>query len=632
MKIRLSLNIVGALLLVALISTEATSAVVQEGSPSEWPVVDAAQRGDVAALRELIRQGADANQASGDGMTALHWAAERGETQVATLLLGAGGDVHAGTRIGSYTPLHLASRSGTASVVKVLLEAGSDANATTTNSRTSPLHLAARAGNPEAVGLLLDHGADIHAREPEWGHTPLFFAADRNRAAAIKVLLKRGADPEMTAPVIDVPHRAAVDQASARTMWESLSQFQQEEAEASGNPERLSISEISSGGQWRPTPGQLRVAIEAMRDFQLAGEANLEEEQAFNRPAFFGDDGDALSSRVKHSKAKLVGTMGGLTALHHAARNGFVEATLALLDGGADINGVSAADGSSPLLVAAVNGQFDLAMVLLERGADHSLASSHTGLRPLYAVIDIKWSPKSHYAQPPTPERQRVTHLELMKALLDAGADPNARLQGDHQVWYTLGRFDPSSLGASPFYRSALALDVDAMRMLVAYGADHTVGTKKAPPRPIQLPQRVLKVWPDDPTGLDPIPVGGPAAHPVHAATGLEYGLSSVGNTHRFVPDNWLNAVKYLVEELGHDVNARDDKGTTPLHNAAARGDNELILYLIEQGADVMIVNRRAQSVADFANGPHIRAPPLPETVRLLESLGSINNHHCITC
>ena len=168
MKIRPSLNIVGALVLVALISTEATSAVVQ-GSPSEWPVVDAAQRGDVAALRELIRQGADANQASGDGMTALHWAAERGEAQVATLLLGAGGNVHAGTRIGSYTPLHLASRSGTASVVKVLLEAGSDANATTTNSGTSPLHLAARAGNPEAVGLLLDHGADIHAREPEWG-------------------------------------------------------------------------------------------------------------------------------------------------------------------------------------------------------------------------------------------------------------------------------------------------------------------------------------------------------------------------------------------------------------------------------------------------------------------------------
>ncbi len=625
MKIGPSVEIVGALLMVALISGEATSAVVQ-ASPSEWPVVDAAKRGDVAAVRELIRQGADANQAYGDGMTALHWAAERGEVQVAALLLAAGADVRAGTRIGRYTPLHVASRAGNAAVIKMLLEAGSDVNAATTNSGTSPLHLAARAGRPEAIGLLLDHGADIHAREPEWGHTPLFFAAGRNRAEAIKVLLGRGADLETTARVIDMPHRAAVDQASARTMWELLSQWQQEDAEASGVGRRISLSEIASGGLWRPTPEQLQVAVQAMRDVQLADEADEEEEQAVDRVAFFGDAGDGLSRRVNHRQAKTVGTMGGMTALLHAARGGLREATLALLDGGADINAVSAGDGSSPLLVAAVNGQFDIAMLLLERGADPSLASAPAGLRPLYAVLDVQWAPKTHYAQPPTPKRQRSTRLELMEALLKAGADPNARLTGN-QVWFTGG----ASLGATPFWRAALGLDLDAMRLLVAYGADPTLATKKAAGGRYPGQRRDDKSEPD-PTGLPPIPEGGPAAYPIHAASGLGYGASSVANTHRYVPGGWLRAVKYLVEELGADVNTRDDKGTTALHNAAARGDHDLIFYLLEQGAEITVVNRRGQTVADMANGPHQRAPPLPETIRLLESLGSLNNHNCLTC
>ena len=50
--------------------------------------------------------------------------------------------------------------------------------------------------------------------------------------------------------------------------------------------------------------------------------------------------------------------------------------------------------------------------------------------------------------------------------------------------------------------------------------------------------------------------------------------------------------MKYLVEELHADVNARDMNGYTPLHHAAARGDNEMILYLVSKGADVKAVAR----------------------------------------
>src|SRR5687767_4407500 len=72
------------------------------------PVADAAQRGDVEALRTLVKQGADVNAAQGDGMTALHWAAVNGSVEMTEILIAAGASTSALTRLGRYTPLHLA--------------------------------------------------------------------------------------------------------------------------------------------------------------------------------------------------------------------------------------------------------------------------------------------------------------------------------------------------------------------------------------------------------------------------------------------------------------------------------------------------------------------------------------------
>ncbi len=120
--------------------------------------------------------------------------------------------------------------------------------------------------------------------------------------------------------------------------------------------------------------------------------------------------------------------------------------------------------------------------------------------------------------------------------------------------------------------------------------------------------------------------------YPVHAASGVGYGEGFAGNSHRHVPEGWIPAMKYLVEELGAEVNTRDLNGYTALHHAAARGDNELILYLADRGADVTVVSRRGQTTADMANGPVQRIQPFPETLALLERLGSKNNHNCVSC
>jgi ankyrin repeat protein len=326
---------------------------------------------------------------------------------------------------------------------------------------------------------------------------------------------------------------------------------------------------------------------------------------------------------------ELVGGEGGLTPLLMAARQGYGDSVQALLDAGADINQPSAGDHTTPLLIATINGRFDLAKTLLAKGANPNVASEN-GVTPLYAALNCQWAPKALYPQPRAYEQQQITYVELMQALLDKGADPNARL--NKKVWYSGYNFDLSGVdeaGATPFWRAAYASDVEAMKLLVARGADPNIATMRTPGRPPtgDAPRAVKEV-----STLPPVPVGGPAVSPLQAAAGVGYGEGFAANSHRFAPTGMLAAVKYLVEELHMDVNATDQDGNTALHNAASRGDNEMILYLVSKGADVKAVNREGMTTVDMANGPVQRTQPFPETIALLEKLGAKNNHKCVSC
>jgi uncharacterized protein len=170
---------------------------------------------------------------------------------------------------------------------------------------------------------------------------------------------------------------------------------------------------------------------------------------------------------------------------------------------------------------------------------------------------------------------------------------------------------------------------VAAMRLLVAHGADPNIPTFKPGGRPF-AGEGVRQT--QDVSGLPTIPYGGPGVMPLHAASGVGYGEGFAANSHRYAPTGFLPAIKYLVDELGADVNAVDHEGNTPLHLAASRGDTESVLFLVSRGADVKRVNREGNTTADMANGPVQRVQPFPETLAVLEKLGAKNNHRCITC
>ena len=135
-----------------------------------------------------------------------------------------------------------------------------------------------------------------------------------------------------------------------------------------------------------------------------------------------------------------------------------------------------------------------------------------------------------------------------------------------------------------------------------------------------------------DHSGLPTTPDGGPSIYPIHLAAGAGYGQYFVGTAHQHVPDNWLPVVKFLVEECSADINLRDANGYTSLHHAASRGDNKVIRYLLDKGADVSVVSRKGQTTVDMANGPIERVIPYRETIDLLEQLGAKNNNNCMSC
>ncbi|MGD9906141.1 MAG: ankyrin repeat domain-containing protein [Vicinamibacterales bacterium] len=464
------------------------------------------------------------------------------------------------------TALHWAAYHGDAEMTRVLLAAGASPSATTRLGGLTPVMMAARAGEAAVLALLVDAGGDAVGANAN-GTTPLMFAAGAGSVAAVTLLVARGADVN----------------AAERTHGQTALMF----AAAEGRDAAVAALLARQANPNAVTRVSPIITMGARYKAQTGGKGTRE-----------------ITSEGGRSD---IDAMGGMTALHFAAREGHAAVVRALVAGGADVNLVQGADALSPLTMAIVNGRLDIARWLLDHGADPNLVAK-SGVGPLWATVDARWPERTWYP-PASVADEATTHLELLDALLARGADPNARLV--RKPWYRTFHgdwVDPS--GASPFWLAAKANDVEAMRLLAAAGANPNLPTSR---------------------GVTPLQVA--------AGYGLEPQVTNVK------PDARLAAVRYLVEDLSADVNARDSQGYTPLHGAALTADHALIGYLVAMGADVTAratnvfggenqADRDAgrdqgDTVADMANGPRAHSMQFPETVAFLEALGSKNSNNC---
>ena len=481
-------------------------------------------------------------------------AARRGDAESVRRLVAAKADVNEPQGDGT-TALHWAAYNDDVESADVLIRAGAKVQATTRNGAVTPLLLAATNGSAGVVKLLLAAGADPNARSAD-GATPLMTAAASGSVDAVRFLLDRGADVN------------AADTARGQTALMFA---------AAADRAPVVAELLARGG-----------AVAAASTLVTLGGGGVRQ-GSNSAPAAPGSP-DRLNQYKAARRARAM-AMGGLSALHFAARDGQLNATRALVEGGADVNQPSGADRSTPIVIAISSGHYQLAKYLLDQGADPNRANDD-GLAPLYATIEKQFAPVSWSPTRPV-DQERVTHIELIKALLARGADPNARLT--KKLWFRPSDHDDvwiGTAGTTPFWRAAFANDVEAMRLLIVNGADPNI------------------------TSLE-------GHTPLMAAAGVGW----TANLHRTVADARVETVK-LCLELGNSINAVDAFSYTALHVAAYRGDNELVKFLVEKGARLDTRTIFGTSVTDMANGfvAYSSLPRVhPETVKLLVELGAPN-------
>jgi ankyrin repeat protein len=296
---------------------------------------------------------------------------------------------------------------------------------------------------------------------------------------------------------------------------------------------------------------------------------------------------------VQHGAQVKTRSAGGFTPLLFATQQNDLESIRVLLGKGADLNYATPKDGNA-LTLAAASGHEELGLYLLEQGADPNVPGEN-GVVALHYAMAQGLSLINSLNYDPAYRVVPFNMTELGKALLAKGADPNAQIVSRLR----LGPDDPSTgmgmEGATPFFLAALGGDAEMMRILAEHGADHRIRAK------------------GETTSL-------------MAAAGAARGVTSGTIKQRLGRPE--EAVK-VVMELGADVHAIRTNGQTALHAAAFAGENEIVQYLVDHGAEVEVEDSIGQTPWSMATGI---SPALvsrgsygshPDTAALLLKLGA---------
>jgi ankyrin repeat protein len=470
------------------------------------------------------------------------------------------------TAAGGDGPLVKAINAGDLQSVRSLLKTGTDVNARSGDGST-PLLWAAHSSNLDIARALIAAKAAVDVPN-DFGVTPLLAASRNGDAPMVELLLRAGADPKRSHPEGETPLLSAARAGSVPAV-------------------RLLLArgvDVNHAEQFQQTTALMWAAAEGHLDVvDLLLEAGADP----NR------QGHVTSLTTRHNADH---PTGGFTALMFAARNGNEAIVRKLLARGANIN-LKNGDAASAAMVAMYNDRFDVAAMLIEQGSDVNDGS-------LYVAVEMRDATTDQFAF--DGSRRRPDHengktaLDLMKMLLERGADPNARFKGQFHSTHmpNTDRFDNT-----PFFRAAVAADVEALKLMIAHGAkvDQAPPVEKAPeikpgdinvggPRPnpnAGRPAAMVAMT----GGRGPAMTGGPAYIRDGAAPFREPGSRK--------PEEAFA----LIIGAGANPNAKGPDGSSLLHQAARAGNLEMIRTLAAAKVDFNQKNNDGFTALDVAEG-----------------------------
>ena len=324
------------------------------------------------------------------------------------------------------TPLIEAVKSDDTGAVRALLGQGADVNGPEADGTTA-LHWATHQDDLTTADMLINAGADADAATP-YGVTPLSLAAINGSAAMIDALLRAGADPNHASPEGETPLMTTARTGAAEAIRVLLDHG-------------ASVDAVEGWHQ------QTALMWAAAHDNATATRALV--------------DGGADLHAVSE---------GGFTPLLFAVREGSAQTLDTLLAAGANPDD-ALPNGTSGLWLATYNAHYDVAARLLDAGADPN--ASGQGWTALHQVV---WTRRPNLGRnPPFPvPLGRLDGLDMARILIEHGADLNARQTKEPRDG---NRNMLKRVGATPFLLAAKVADVEMMRLLVDMGADPNLTT-----------------------------------------------------------------------------------------------------------------------------------------------------------
>jgi ankyrin repeat protein len=441
-----------------------------------------------------------------------------------------------------------AVKAGDRAAALAMIQQKVNVNATEADGTTA-LHWAVQKDDVDLVDRLIKAGAKVNAKN-DYGSTPMSEAAINGNVAILEKLLKAGADAE--SPNADGQTALMI---VARTSNADAAKLLLRHGANVNAVEKWRGQTALMWAAAENQPAMVKVLVETGADVNARSTVNNWERQ------------------VTAEARAIARPSGGLTPLLYAARQGCLECTKILAEGGADLD-LGDPDNVSPLLLATLNGHFDVAAYLINKGANIN-KWDWWGQSPLYAAVDMNTLP--HGGRPDRPSLDETTSLQIIQLLLDKGANPNLQLKllpPYRSLGADRGVDSMLTIGTTPLLRAAKAMDAAAIELLLKHGANPALPNLR---------------------GMTPI-VAAAGVGSVDADTRGWY-------TTEDVQQRSIASIDLLLK-AGGDVNATDpQRGQSLLHGAAFWGWNDVVKYLVEHGANIDAKDNRGFTPIDSALG-----------------------------